>query len=61
MVATFGGSHAIIPGFVFSWERANLRLGVGYGDVFLESMGGLVIPGSALTYLSPELDVFVRF
>ena len=27
-------AFAFIPGFVFSWRRANIRLGVGYGDIF---------------------------
>lgn len=53
-------AFAIIPGFVFSWKRANLRVGVGYGDFFLEGFG-LAIPGSTLRYISPEFDVFVRF
>jgi len=53
-------AFAIIPGFVFSWDRANLRVGVGYGDFFLEGFG-LLIPGSTLKYISPEFDVFVRF
>ena len=47
-------------GFVFSWKRANLRVGAGYGDFFLEGLG-LLIPGSTLRNISPELDVFVRF
>ena len=53
-------AFAIIPGFVFSWKRANLRVGAGYGDFFLEGLG-LLIPGSTLRNISPELDVFVRF
>ncbi len=51
---------AIIPGAVFSWKRANLRVGVGYGALFLEGLG-LVVPSSALSGISPEFDVFVRF
>ena len=53
-------AFAVIPGAVFSWERANLRLGVGYGAAFLEGLG-LAIPASVLNYISPEFDVFVRF
>lgn len=53
-------SYAIIPGAVFSWKRANLRLGVGYGTFFVEAFG-LAVPPSVLGYVSPELDVFVRF
>jgi hypothetical protein len=53
-------AFAVIPGAVFSWNRANIRLGVGYGAFFVEPFG-LVIPASVLNYISPEFDVFVRF
>ena len=53
-------AFAVIPGFVFSWERANIRLGVGYGDFFVEGFS-LVAPGDVLSNVSPEFDVFVRF
>jgi len=53
-------AFAVIPGAVFSWNRANLRLGVGYGAFFVESVG-LVVPASVLNFISPEFDVFVRF
>lgn len=53
-------AYAIIPGFVFSWKRANIRVGVGYGNFFIEGFG-LVAPASALHNVSPEFDVFVRF
>jgi len=53
-------AFAVIPGAVFSWNRANIRLGVGYGAFFVEPVG-LVVPASVLGYVSPELDVFVRF
>jgi hypothetical protein len=53
-------AFAVIPGAVFSWKRANMRLGVGYGAFFVEPFG-LVVPASVLSYVSPELDVFVRF
>ncbi len=53
-------AFALIPGFVFSWDRANIRLGVGYGDFFVESFA-LVVPGSVFNYVSPEFDIFVRF
>ena len=53
-------SFAIIPGFVFSWNRANLRLGVGYSDFFVEGFY-LVVPGDVLSNVSIEFDVFVRF
>jgi hypothetical protein len=53
-------AFAVIPGAVFSWRRANLRLGVGYGAFFAEPFG-LVVPASVLNYISPEFDVFVRF
>ena len=36
---------AIIPGFVFSWAHANLKLGGGYGDWFLPRIG-LVVPSA---------------
>ena len=53
---------AVIPGFVFSWERANIRLGVGYGDLFTDFIGfPLAVPGDLLKGISPEFDVFVRF
>jgi hypothetical protein len=53
-------SFAIVPGFVFSWDRANLRLGVGYSDFFVEGFY-LVVPGEVLSNVSVEFDVFVRF
>lgn len=53
-------AFAVIPGFVFSWDRANIRLGVGYGDFFVEGFA-VVVPGSLLNYVSPEFDIFVRF
>ncbi len=53
-------AFAIIPGAVFSWKRANIRLGVGYGAFFVEQVG-LVVPASVLSSISPEFDVFVRF
>ena len=53
-------AFAIIPGFVFSWERANLRLGVGYSDFFVEGFF-VVVPGDVLSNVSIEFDVFVRF
>ncbi|MEM9728917.1 MAG: hypothetical protein AAF997_10050, partial [Myxococcota bacterium] len=53
-------AFAVIPGAVFSWKRANLRLGIGYGDFFVESVG-LVIPGSLVKNIAAEFDVFVRF
>lgn len=60
-VVDLTNAFAVVPGFVFSWDRANLRMGVGYGDFFVESMGGLVIPGKVLGNVTAELDVFVRF
>jgi hypothetical protein len=59
-VTDLTNTFAVIPGFVFSWKRANIRLGVGYGDFFVEGFA-LVVPGSVLSYVSPEFDVFVRF
>jgi hypothetical protein len=59
-VTDLTNTFAVIPGFVFSWERANIRLGVGYGDFFVEGFA-LVVPGSVLSYVSPEFDIFVRF
>jgi hypothetical protein len=53
-------SFAVIPGFVFSWDRANIRLGVGYSDFFVDGFY-VVIPGDVLSNISPEFDVFVRF
>jgi len=53
-------AFAVIPGAVFSWTRANIRLGVGYGAFFVEP-AGLVVPASVLSSISPEFDVFVRF
>ena len=53
-------TFAVIPGFVFSWKRANIRLGVGYGDFFVEGFA-LVVPRDVLGGVSPEFDVFVRF
>ena len=59
-VSDLTNTFAVIPGFVFSWKRANIRLGVGYGDFFVEGFA-LVIPGNVLNYVSPEFDIFVRF
>jgi hypothetical protein len=53
-------AFAIIPGFVFSWDRANIRLGVGYSDFFVDGFY-LVVPGEVLSNVSIEFDVFVRF
>lgn len=53
-------AFAVIPGFVFSWDRANIRLGVGYSSFFVEGFY-LVIPGATLNNISPEFDIFVRF
>ncbi|MFW2388719.1 MAG: hypothetical protein ACN4G0_10305 [Polyangiales bacterium] len=53
-------AFAIVPGFVFSWDRANIRLGVGYSDFFVEGFY-LVVPGEVLSNVSLEFDVFVRF
>jgi len=53
-------AFAVIPGAVFSWNRANIRLGVGYGAFFV-APAGLVVPASVLNSISPEFDVFVRF
>lgn len=55
-------AFAAIPGFVFSWERANIRMGVGYGDFFSEFLGfPLAIPGDLFKNIAWEFDVFVRF
>lgn len=59
-VTELQNAFAIIPGFVFSWDRANIRLGVGYSDFFLEGFY-LVVPGDPLSNVSAEFDVFVRF
>lgn len=53
-------AFAVVPGFVFSWERANIRLGVGYSSFFVDGFY-VVIPGEVLSNVSPEFDVFVRF
>ena len=53
-------AFAIVPGFVFSWERANVRLGVGYSDFFVDGFY-VVVPGDVLSNVSIEFDVFVRF
>lgn len=53
-------AFAIVPGFVFSWNRANIRLGVGYSDFFVEGFY-VVVPGEVLSNVSIEFDVFVRF
>jgi len=55
---------AIIPGFVFSWARTNLKIGAGYGDWFVPGLG-LVVPGAfprpGTPTPVPEFDIFVRF
>jgi hypothetical protein len=45
---------------VFSWDRANIRLGVGYSDFFVDGFY-LIIPGDVLSNVAPEFDIFVRF
>ena len=37
-VCDLKNAFAVLPGAVFSWKRANLRVGVGYGDFFVESL-----------------------
>ncbi|MDH3201759.1 MAG: hypothetical protein OEM15_12770 [Myxococcales bacterium] len=59
-VSELQNAFAVIPGFVFSWDRANIRLGVGYSSFFVEGFF-LVVPGDVLTNISPEFDVFIRF
>jgi len=59
-LAELQNAFAIVPGFVFSWDRANIRLGVGYSDFFVDGFY-LVVPGDVLSNVSPEFDVFVRF
>lgn len=55
-------AFAVIPGFVFSWKRANIRMGVGYGDLFTNFVGfPFAVPRGLLNGVSLELDVFVRF
>ncbi|KPK12975.1 MAG: hypothetical protein AMJ62_15600 [Myxococcales bacterium SG8_38] len=55
---------ALVPGFTFSWARTNLKLGVGYGDLFLPGIG-LLVPGAFPRRGTPtpvlEFDIFVRF
>jgi len=55
---------AIVPGFVFSWARANLKLGLGFGDWFVPGIG-LIVPGPfprpGTPTPVPEFDIFVRF
>jgi hypothetical protein len=53
-------AFAVVPGFVFSWERANIRLGVGYSSLFVDGFY-VVLPRDVLHNVSPEFDVFVRF
>ncbi|MDH3727603.1 MAG: hypothetical protein OER77_08740 [Myxococcales bacterium] len=53
-------AFSIVPGFVFSWDRANIRLGVGYRSFFVEGFW-VVVPGQLLKNVSPEFDIFVRF
>ena len=53
-------AFAVVPGFVFSWDRANIRLGVGYRSFFVEGFY-VVVPGEVLMNIAPEFDVFVRF
>ncbi len=59
-VSELQNAFAVIPGFVFSWDRANIRLGVGYSSFFVEGFF-LVVPGDVLSNIAPEFDVFVRF
>lgn len=59
-LAELQNAFAIVPGFVFSWDRANIRLGVGYSDFFVDGFY-LIIPGDVLSNVAPEFDIFVRF
>ena len=53
-------AFALIPGFVFSWNRANIRLGVGYSSFFVDGFH-VVLPSEVLGNVSAEFDIFVRF
>lgn len=59
-VTSLNNEFAVIPGAVFSWRRANLRVGIGYGALFVEGVG-LVVPDSISRNITGEFDLFVRF
>lgn len=59
-ITSLDNEFAVIPGVVFSWARANLRVGVGYGALFVEGVG-LVVPDSISRNITGEFDLFVRF
>lgn len=56
-VATVEGAFQIIPGIAFSWSFFNLRLGAGYGNLFLPTLG-LV---SSYQGFTPDLELYFRF
>jgi len=52
-----GGTLAFIGDVAFSWKNVNLQIGLGYGSIFLPSLG-IVIPKK---YVLPDLSFDVRF
>ena len=48
-------AFAVIPGFVFSWDRANIRLGVGYSSFFVDGFY-LVIPRRRAQQRLPQVS-----
>jgi hypothetical protein len=52
-----GGRLAVLGGVAFSWKNVNLSLGVGYGTLFVPSLG-VVLPGKSIL---PDGSFDVRF
>lgn len=56
-VADVSGAWSVVPSFHWSWDRWNLRLGLGYGNWSLPVVH-MVVPVKTVI---PELDLYWRF
>jgi hypothetical protein len=56
-VTSLENAFQVVPGIAFSWRIFNLRLGVGYGRVFIPTLG-LV---SSYEGVIPDFELYFRF
>jgi hypothetical protein len=56
-VSSLENAFQVVPGIAFSWRIFNLRLGVGYGHVFIPTLG-LV---SSYEGVIPDFELYFRF
>lgn len=56
-ISSLNNAFQVVPGVAFSWKRFNLRLGVGYGHVFIPPLG-LV---SGYRGVVPDIELYFRF